>query len=233
MQKLFQDFFNSKIYKIGIITIIIFSSITLGFATSKQIYNQYSSFFYYTDLVCIWVFIIESVLKIYTFRLSFFTSKEKNWNLFDLLIVLISIFASSEYVVLRAFRIFRALRLLSIIPSMRFICSTMAFAIPQIISIVILLLLFYYVYGVLCCNLFGSNLPEYFGTLGDSFFSLFTIMTLDGGSIIIKEAIEIFPYSWMIFVSFILICTFIIMNLIIAIIVNSIDEIKNKNDKEL
>lgn len=231
MQKILQEFFRSQTYKIGIILIIVFNSITLGFATSNEISEKFSNFFYYVDMICLWIFIIENILKLYAFRFSFFASSEKAWNIFDLLIVIISAYISYNFVVLRAFRVFRVLRLLKVIPSMKFVCSTMLFAVPQIISIVMLLLLFYYIYGVLCCNLFASSMPEHFGTLQDSFFSLFTIMTLDGGSAIVKEAIQNIPYAWIIFISFILICTFIIMNLIIAIIVNSIDEIKKKDEK--
>lgn len=231
MQKLFQNFFRSKTYKLGIILIIVFNSITLGFATSSEFSEKFSSFFYYVDMICLWIFIVESILKLYAFRLSFFTSSEKGWNIYDLFIVIISAYISYDFVVLRAFRVFRVLRLLRVMPSMRFVCSTMLFAVPQIISIVMLLLLFYYIYGVLCCNLFAANMSEHFGTLEDCFFTLFTIMTLDGGSAIVKEAMGVYPYAWVIFVSFILICTFIIMNLIIAIIVNSIDEIKKKNEE--
>lgn len=233
MQVFFQNFFRSQFYKIGIVLIIIFNSIVLGFATSVEISKKFSNFFYYVDCVCLWIFLAENILKLYAFRLSFFTSHEKGWNIFDMIVVLISVFANSDYVVIRAFRVFRILRLLRVIPSMRLVCSTMLAAIPQIISIVILLLVFYYIYGVFCCNLFADLIPEHFGTLGDSFFSLFTIMTLDGANSIIKDAMKVMPYSWIIFVSFILISTFIIMNLIIAIIVNSINEMKKDSNDNI
>lgn len=231
MKEALQKFFRSDFYKIGIIIIVVFNSIILGLDT----YKNFEPFVYevlnFIDTICLVIFILESILKLYAFGLSFFTSHEKGWNIFDLAIVLISVFANSEYAVLRAFRIFRILRLLSVIPSMRFICSMMVLALPQIVSIVLLLLIFYYVYGVLCCNLFGKDFPAYFGSLQDSLFTLFCMMALDGGSGVIKDVMSKYPYAWLVFISFILICTFVIMNLIIAIIMNSVDEIKRKNEE--
>lgn len=156
--------------------------------------------------------------------------KISEWNLFDFIIVGLSLFASAGISVLRALRIFRAMRLLSVLPQMRLITEAMLHTLPSLFGVAILLFIFYYVYAVLCVNLFGADFPQYFGSLGTSFFTLFRLMIMDDFGNIVRPIIDRYAYAWVVFVSFVLIVGFVVLNLVVGIIVESISEIKGRRD---
>ncbi|MBU2479134.1 MAG: ion transporter, partial [Gammaproteobacteria bacterium] len=124
--------------------------------------------------------------------------------------------------VLRALRVLRVLRLLTMVPSMRRVVGALLTAIPGLGSIALVLMIIYYVAAVIATNLFAAAYPEWFGTLGHSLYTLFQIMTLESWSMgIARPVMENFPYAWAFFVPFILVATFTMLNLFIAIIVNA------------
>ncbi|WP_096019296.1 ion transporter [Campylobacter lanienae] len=164
-------------------------------------------------------------LRLFCYRLTFFTNKEKWWNIFDFLIVTLS-FIAIEYSVLRTLRALRILRLISSVPAMRVVVDAVLKTIPAMLSISALLSIFYYVYGVLCVELFGEKFPEWFGTLPRALYTLFQIMTLESWSMgIVRPVMEIYPYAWIVFVSYIVIVGMIALNLIVGVIVNSLNEL--------
>ena len=166
------------------------------------------------------VFVVEISAKLYAYRWRFFHDP---WNVFDFLIVAIALIpASGPMAVLRALRILRVLRLISMVPRLRFVVESLLQAIPGIASIAALLVLLYYVFAVMATGLFGGAHPAWFGTLGKSMYTLFQIMTLESWSMgIARPVMETHPYAWLFFIPFILVATFTMLNLFIAIIVNT------------
>lgn len=156
--------------------------------------------------------------------------KDRGWNIFDFIIVTISLFGTSGSSVLRALRVFRALRLLSVLPQMRLVTEAMLHTLPSLFGVAILLFIFYYVYAVLCVNLFGTEFPQLFGSLSQSFMTLFQLMIMDDFGNIVRPIVERFTYAWAVFVSFVLIVGFVVLNLVVGIIVESINEIKEKKE---
>lgn len=223
-----QNFFRSRVYQIAISAVIIINAIVLGCECSSAIKASAHHLLVAVDNVCLAIFTLELLLKIYAFGFAFFTGKDKGWNLFDFIIVGLSLFASAGISVLRALRIFRAMRLLSVLPQMRLITEAMLHTLPSLFGIAILLFIFYYVYAVLCVNLFGADFPQYFGGLGTSFFTLFRLMIMDDFGNIVRPIIDRYAYAWVIFVSFVLIVGFVVLNLVVGIIVESISEIKER-----
>ncbi|TWO29683.1 ion transporter [Campylobacter lanienae] len=150
------------------------------------------------DTLCLWIFTAELALRLFCYRLTFFTNKEKWWNIFDFLIVTLS-FVAIEYSVLRTLRTFRILRLISSVPAMRVVVDAVLKTIPAMLSISALLSIFYYVYGVLCVELFGEKFHEWFGTLPRALYTLFQIMTLESWSMgIVRPVMEVYPYAWIV-----------------------------------
>ena len=184
------------------------------------------------DNACLAVFVAELGLKIFAFKLAFFTGKEKGWNAFDFIIVAISLLGNATLSVLRALRVFRALRLLSVLPQMRLVTEAMLHTLPSLLGVAVLLFIFYYVYAVLCVNLFGAEFPELFGTLGASFGTLFQLMIMDDFGNLVRPVGEEFAYAWVVFVSFVLIVGFVVLNLVVGIIVESINEIKEQRENK-
>ena len=231
---LLKNFIESKLINVFITSVILINAITLGLETSDTLVSKFGNVLTYIDKIALSIFVVELTIKLFVYRLSFFKS---GWNNFDFIIVTIALIPSSGPLsILRAFRIFRALRLLSVIPSMKKVIQAMFYAIPGIASVGTIILLIFYISAVLVTNLFGKKFENWFGTIGDSMYSLFQIMTLESWSMgIVRPVMEEYPYAWAFFVPFILITTFAVLNLFIGIIVdamqNQTNEDENKNDE--
>ncbi|MBF23063.1 MAG: ion transporter [Pusillimonas sp.] len=203
-----------------ILTLIILTAIILGMETSPTVVAQWGPTLGLINNLFLAVFVVELVLRIYAWRTRFFVDP---WSLFDLIVVGISLVpASGPLAILRALRVLRVLRLVSAVPAMRKVVAALLGALPGLGSIVVLLLLIYYVAAVIATNIFGADFPDWFGTLGRSFYTLFQIMTLESWSMgISRPVMDTFPWAWAFFIPFILIATFTMLNLFIAIIVNT------------
>ncbi|WP_096021183.1 ion transporter [Campylobacter lanienae] len=220
-----QSIIETKAWNYSIIAVILFNSLLLGLNTSTEIKASFGGLLNALDMLCLVIFTIELALRLFCYRLTFFTNKEKWWNIFDFLIVAIS-FVAIEYSVLRTLRTLRILRLISSVPAMRVVVDAVLKTIPAMLSISALLSIFYYIYGVLCVELFGEKFPEWFGTLPRALYTLFQIMTLESWSMgIVRPVMEVYPYAWIVFVSYIVIVGMIALNLIVGVIVNSLNEI--------
>jgi len=211
-----------------ILTLIVLTAIILGLETSKEITARWGSTLEFINNVFLFVFVVELLLRMYAWRLRFF---KDGWSLFDLIVVGISLVpASGPLAILRALRVLRVLRVISAVPSMRRVVTTLLGALPGLGAIAVLLSLIYYVFAVIATKIFGDAFPDWFGTLGQSLYTLFQVMTLESWSMgISRPVMEEFPYAWIFFVPFILIATFTMLNLFIAIIVNAMQSF---NDAE-
>ncbi len=213
-----------------IISLIILNGITMGLETSKSFATDYHVLFELFNLIVIAIFTIEIALRIYVHKTSFFKDP---WSLFDFVIVAISLVpASAGFEIFRILRVLRLFRLITVVPQMRKIIVALLSVIPGIASIAGLLTLFFYIFAIMSTQLFGEKFPEWFGTLGESFYTLFQIMTLESWSMgIVRPIMDVYPLAWIFFVPFIFLATFIIVNLIIAIVVDAMNEM-NTNEQE-
>lgn len=132
-----QHFFRSKVYQIAISVVIVINAIVLGLECSSDIKADFGFTLNLIDNVCLAIFVVELLLKIYAFRFAFFTGANKGWNIFDFIIVLLSLCASGGISVLRALRIFRAMRLLSVLPQMRIVTEAMLHTLPSLFGVAI------------------------------------------------------------------------------------------------
>lgn len=211
--------------------LIVINAIILGLETVPLAMERYGVFLLAVDHIILGVFVIEILLRIYANRLSFFRDP---WSLFDFTVVAIALVpASGPLAVLRALRILRVLRLLTLVPSMRRVVGALLGSIPGLSSIALVLLLIYYVFAVIATKLFGENFPQWFGSIGESLYSLFQIMTLESWSMgIVRPVMVEHPYAWIFFIIFILIATFTMLNLFIAIIVNAMQTFTEEENRE-
>jgi len=202
-----------------IIAVILVNAIMLGLETSVTFVQHYGRILEILDQFILSVFVIEITLKLYAYGWRFF---KRGWNVFDFMIVAIALIPSAGiFSVLRVLRVLRILRLISVVPQLRFIVESLLKALPGIGSIFILLSILYYIFAVIATQLFGPQFPEWFGSLAQSMYTLFEIMTLEGWSDMARTIMEQFPYAWLFFVLFILIATFTMLNLFVAIIIDT------------
>jgi len=212
----------------GIVVLIVINAITLGLETSPAVMARAGHWLLALDNFVIGVFVAEISLKLYAHRWHFFRDP---WNVFDFIIIAIALIpASGPLAVLRALRILRVLRLVSMVPRLRFVVESLLHAIPGIASIAGLLVLLYYVFAVMATGLFGSAHPAWFGSIGKSMYTLFQVMTLESWSMgIARPVMETHPYAWLFFIPFILVATFTMLNLFIAIIVNTMQTMQDSS----
>lgn len=203
-----------------ILVLILLNAVLLGMETSATLMAQYGSILLLLDKVLLGVFVVELLLRIFAYRTAFFKDP---WSLFDFAVVAIALIpASGPLAVLRSLRVLRVLRVLSMVPSMRRVVSALLGSLPGLSSIALVLVLIYYVFAVMATKIFGAAFPEWFGSIGASFYTLFQVMTLESWSMgIARPVMEQFPHAWLFFVPFILVATFTMLNLFIAIIVNT------------
>lgn len=218
------DIIQGGMFQNTILALIVINAIVLGMETSPTLMAAHGPLLLALDAAILAVFIVEIALRIYTYRLAFFRDA---WGIFDLTVVLIALYpASGQFAVLRALRVLRVLRILTIVPSMRRVVGGLLAALPGIGSIAMLLSVVFYVFAVIATKLFGATHPQWFGTIGESLYSLFQIMTLESWSMgIVRPVMEQHPQAWLFFVPFILIATFTMLNLFIGVIVSSIQDL--------
>lgn len=204
----------------GIIFLILINAALLGLETWPPAMAAAGGLIVALDRAILGVFVIEIALRLYVHRTAFWRDP---WSLFDFTVVAIALLpATGQLAVLRALRVLRVLRLLTMVPSMRRVVGALLAAIPGLGSIALVLLIVYYVFAVIATNLFAAAYPEWFGHLGRSLYTLFQVMTLESWSMgISRPVMEHFPYAWAFFIPFILVATFTMLNLFIAIIVNA------------
>jgi voltage-gated sodium channel len=199
--------------------LIVVNAVTLGLETAPSVMDRFGVWLEWIDHVILWVFVAELAAKMIGRGLAFYRN---GWNLFDLAVVGIALAPTTGALsVLRALRILRVLRLVSVVPSLRRVVASLVGAIPGLGAISGVLLLFFYVSSVLATKLYGDLAPELFGSIGGSMFTLFQIMTLEGWADIVRDIMEPEPFAWLFFIPFILVATFTMLNLFIAIIVNA------------
>jgi len=182
------------------------------------------------DNICLAIFCVEIAMKLIVMREKFFY---EGWNNFDLIVVVIALLpASGALSVLRALRVLRLLRLATAVPSMRRVINGMFAALPGGASVAGVLFIMYYVAAIIGVTLFKETVPQHFGDIGTTFFTLFKMMTLEGWPDIASVVIEQHPRAWIFFVLFIIFTTFTTLNLLFGIIVDAMEKAKEEEVRE-
>ncbi|MCA0942951.1 ion transporter [Salipiger pacificus] len=223
MRQTISDFLDRPTTRYAIMGVILFNAIILGLETSGTVMNVAGDLIVALDTVCLAIFVAELAAKLYARGLRFFRDA---WNVFDLLVVGIALApATGGLAVLRALRILRLLRVISVAPTLRRVVEGFISALPGMASVFLLMGVIFYIAAVIATKLFAATFPEWFGSLGQSLYTLFQVMTLESWSMgIVRPVMEVHPEAWMFFVPFILITTFAVVNLVVGLIVNSMQD---------
>jgi voltage-gated sodium channel len=203
-----------------VMTLIIINATVLGLETSQEVMATSGPLLELIDHVLLAVFVAELAARIIVHRLDFFRDP---WSVFDFVVIGIALVPATEnFTVLRALRILRVLRLITAIPTLKRVVAGLLASLPGMGSILFLIGLIYYMFSVMGTKLFGATNPDLFGTLGKSLYTLFTVMTLEGWTNdVAKPVMEHHPYGWIYLFAFIIVATFMVLNLFIGVVVNS------------
>lgn len=211
---------ESAAFRRVILALILINAATLGLETYPYEGNWFTVLLPLVDRIVVSIFVLEMVVKLVAYRHRFFLS---GWNWFDLIVITVSAIPDATgFSVLRAFRIVRAFRLFSVVPDLRKVVEALLRAIPGMGAVIAVLLLMFYVSAVMATKLFGASNPDAFGSLGDSAFTLFVVMTLEGWADVAQAVMQAHPWAWVFFIVFIVLTSFAVLNLFIAIIVDSL-----------
>jgi len=231
LRKLVSSFMFERL----IIGLILLNALILGLETDASLVANYGDLFELGHHLILAAFIIEAALKISAVAPSFKLYFGDSWNLFDFSVIVLSLLpATGELAMIaRLARLLRVLRLISALPELRLIVATLMRSISSMGNIMLLMSIIFYIYAIAGFQLFHINDPQHWGTLGLSLLTLFRIVTLEDWTDVMYTAMEAQPYAWIYFVSFVVIGTFVIINLFIAVVLNNLDEAKAERLAEL
>lgn len=237
IQQTFLNLRSHKVFELFIVSVIIFSALMVG-AKTYELSDSLSSLLVWLDWGITLLFLIEIVIRFLgeEHKINFF---KNGWNLFDSLIVLVSIVPidNSEIAIVgRLIRIFRVLRMISIIPELRLLLNSLLKAMPQLGYVVLLMFIIFYIYAAVGTTFFAHINSELWGDISISLLTLFRVMTFEDWTDVMYETMEHYSLSWIYFITFIFFTAFAFLNMVIGIVVNVLEEenqrVKEESDKE-
>ena len=225
---------ESSLFDWSIVAVILLNAAVLGMGTSPALQQRYDVLFNIVNWGALAIFIIEMLLKMLATKPTFTGYFKDGWNIFDFIIIAAALVpATGNFVLIaRMARLLRVLHLVSVIGELRVVVDALVRSIPNVFHVITLLSIIIYIYAILGYEIFGESDPDNWGSLGTSLLTLFNIITLEGWIDIAEAAYEHHPMAWIYFVSFITVETFIVINLFIAIIVNSLEQEEKEQRKD-
>jgi voltage-gated sodium channel len=220
--KRLQSIVESPPFVNGVMILIILNAVLIGLETYPSVFAKYGFLLQTLDRIILWTFVLEISLRwmAWTPMRRFLLD---GWNLFDFIIIVAGLLPASPYLsIMRIFRVLRVLRAVRVMPSMQQLVVTLLKSIPSLGHILFLMLILFYVYGVIGTFLFRETAPDYFGSLHRSFLTLFQIATLENWPDILSVLSPGMRGAWIYMVSFILLGTFVVLNLVVGVIVNNL-----------
>ena len=235
MQQKIKALIDNPAFEIAVIAVIIASSLSFGvrtFSLDPPIMVLVNTFDYFVTVF----FALEVTLRFAgdPEKRAFF---KKGWNIFDSIIVILSLIPlpDGEYVLLaRILRLIRVLRLISFIPELRQIVEALVRAIPRLGYVVILIFIVFYVYAVIGSLLFAEVNENLWGNVGAALLTLFRVMTFEDWTDVMYATLNVYAWSWVYYLSFILLVSFALLNMMIGVIVQSMEDVsESKTSKKI
>lgn len=216
---------DNKIFELIVISVIIISALEIG-AKTFELPNTAISVTKVLDVIITLFFLFEIIVRYIAEedKKSFF---KKGWNVFDTLVVLISLIPidDSEMALLaRLVRVFRVLRMVSVVPELRMLINSLIKALPQLGYVVLLMFIIFYIYAAIGSFVFKDINPTLWGDIAISMLTLFRIMTFEDWTDIQYETMDVYPMSWIFYLTFIFFTAFAFLNMVIGIVVNVMEE---------
>ena len=226
---------KSHKFEYFIVALILINAVLVGVETLPRVMQHYDHWIMLGFQITLIIFIVEAALKMFAQWPRPDRYFRDGWNVFDFAIIVLALVPATGgfAIVARMARLLRLLRLVSAVQELRLIVATLVRSIPSMLHIVVLMSLIVYVYAIIGYQLFHEHDPEHWRNLGISLLSLFRVVTLEDWTDIMYKAMELHPLTWMYFVSFVVLGTFVVINLFIAVVINNLDEAKQERLREL
>ena len=225
---------NSTWFEYGIIAVIVANGALLGLETVPAIEGRYGDWMLLGNQAALWVFIVEAGLKLLALWPRPLRYFRDGWNVFDFMVIVFALVpATGQFAMIaRLARLLRVVRLISAIEDLRLIVAALVRSIPSVGHVIMLMSIVVYIYAIMGYHLFHQHDPEHWGSLALSVLTLFNIITLDNWTNIMDTAMARYPLAWVYFVSYVVVGTFVVINMFIAIIINSLDDAKRERQRD-
>lgn len=225
----------SNAFEYVIVALILFNALLLGLETSPELVARYGTWFEWGNHLVLAVFVVEAALKMYALAPRIQRYFHNGWNVFDFSIIVLSLVpATGQFaMVARLARLLRVVRLITTIPELRLIVATLVRSIPSMGNILLLMGVIFYIYAVAGYHLFHEHDPVHWRNLGISLLTLFRVVTLEDWTDVMYTGMQMHPMAWMYFVSFVVVGTFVVINLFIAVVLNNLEEAKQERLAEM
>ena len=221
-----QRLVDSAAFNSVIIAVILANAVVLGLQTYPGIVDSYGGALDLLNALCLGVFVVELTLRIASYGRrpqDFFKS---GWNVFDFVVITAAFIPGvrDSSTLLRLVRLARVVRVVRLLPDVRVLIVGVFRSLPPLLSMAALTTVILFVYGMVGWLLFADELPEEWGTIGDAMLTMFILLTLENFPFYMERGMNVHPWSWVFFVSFVLVAAFIVLNVLIGIVLNSMEE---------
>ena len=233
LQARFVKIRENKLFETVVIFVIVLSALVIG-AKTYNISPTVLNVFLIMDTAITVFFLVEIIIRMIAER-TFKNFFSKGWNVFDFLIVVASLvpIEDSEAALLgRLLRIFRVLRLVSIIPELRILLSAFLTAIPRMGYVSLLMFIIFYIYAAVGSMFFHNINPTLWEDITIAMLTLFRVATFEDWTDVMYETMDVYPFSWLFYLSFIFIVAFVFLNMMIGIVVDTLHQEHQKQDLE-
>ena len=219
-------FVDSHVFTVVVVATIAVNAVVLGLQTYDELEARWGSLLDLLNAACLAVFIVELGLRVASYwprPWRFFTN---GWNIFDFVVVMAAFVPGirQNSTLLRLVRLLRIVRLVRVLPDLRVLLLGVWRSLLPLASIAAVTAMILFVYGMVGWILFADELPERWGNIGSAMLTLFVMLTLEDFPVYMDEAMEIYSWAWIYFVSFILVAAFIVLNVLIGVVLNSMEE---------
>lgn len=233
LQERFFALRSNRMFELFVVTVILFSALVIG-AKTYDIPENVLMVIGWLDTVITLFFLVEITIRFIgePNKLAFFKDP---WNLFDTLIVVVSMIPiqdSEMALVGRLIRIFRVLRMVSIVPELRLLLNSLVKALPQLGYVILLMFIIFYIYAAVGASFFANINPELWGDISIAMLTLFRVMTFEDWTDVMYETMAVYPFSWLFYLTFIFLTTFAFLNMVIGIVVNVMENEHAEEAKE-
>ena len=227
------DLHTNKLFELSVIFIIVFSALVTGVKT-YEINSTLNQLVLGLDTFITLFFLFEVSIRLIAEprTLDFF---KKGWNVFDFVIVVASMLpvdGSDTVLLARLLRIFRVLRLISVIPELRVLINSLLKALPRMGYIALLMFIIFYIYAAIGSFMFDTINPKLWGNISIAMLTLFRVSTFEDWTDVMYETMEVYPLSWIFYLTFIFLTAFVFLNMMIGVVLDAMQREQNQYDQE-
>ena len=225
---------ESNAFHYAILVVILVNSLVVGIETDNDVQQAHGATLHLLDLLILWVFIGELLLRLIAHVPAVERFFLDGWNVFDFAVVAVALLPAIGpwATVARLARVLRVARLVEFSPKLRLIVDTMLRSIPSMGHVLLLMGLLLYVYSVLGMHWFQQADPENWSSLGSALWVMFQTLTFENWVALQKPVTDRYPLAWVFFFTFIVLAVFMGLNLFIAVIMNNLGEVKAEHAAE-